>query len=153
MPQALLDKIKKASTFNEGYAFTEALAASELDLQWHSLSATAPLQDVDKFEADALKKTNLNLSEVPPRYRSSYFLHIWSNGYAAGYYAYTWTSMLENDAYSWFQENGGLSRANGQRFRDMILSKGNTEDLGKMFYNFRGHNPDIKPMLKKRGIL
>lgn len=153
MPQALLDKIKKASSFNQGYIFTEALAAAELDMQWHTISPGSPLQDVDQFEADALKKTNLNLSYVPPRYRSSYFLHIWSNGYAAGYYAYSWTSMLENDAFSWFQENGGLTRANGQRFRDMILSKGNTEDLGKMFFNFRGHNPDIKPMLKKRGLL
>jgi len=153
MPQTLLDKIKKASSFNQGYVFTEALAAADLDMQWHTLPAGLPLQDVDQFEADALKKTHLNLSYVPPRYRSSYFLHIWSNGYAAGYYAYSWTSMLENDAFSWFQENGGLSRANGQRFRDMILSKGNTEDLGKMFFNFRGHNPDIKPMLKKRGLL
>ena len=153
MPQSLLDRIKKASTFNQGYAFTEALAASELDMQWHTLPAKAPLQNVDKFEIEALKKTHLNLSEVPPRYRSSYFLHIWSNGYAAGYYAYTWTSMLENDAFSWFQENGGLTRANGQRFRDMILSKGNTEDLNKMFFDFRGHNPDIKPMLMKRGLL
>lgn len=153
MPQALLDKIKKAGTFNEGYAFTEALAAAALDMQWHTLPASAPLQDVDKFETDALNKTKLNLAEVPPRYRSSYFLHIWSNGYAAGYYAYSWTSMLENDAYSWFQENGGLTRANGQRFRDLILSKGNTEEYGKMFRNFRGHEPDIKPMLKKRGLL
>lgn len=153
MPQQLLDKIKKASTFNQGYEFTEALSAAELDLQWHTLAPNLPLQNVDQFEANALKKTKLDLYEVPPRYRSSYFLHIWSNGYAAGYYAYTWTSMLENDAYSWFEENGGLSRANGQRFRDMILSKGNTEDLGKMFYNFRGHQPDIKPMLRKRGLL
>jgi len=153
MPQALLDKIKKASSFNQGYIFTEALAAADLDMQWHTISPGSPLQDVDKFEAEALKKTNLNLSYVPPRYRSSYFLHIWSNGYAAGYYAYSWTSMLENDAFSWFQENGGLTRTNGQRFRDMILSKGNTEDLGKMFFNFRRHNPDIKPMLKKRGLL
>lgn len=153
MPQSLLDKIKKASSFNQGYEFTEALAAAALDMQWHTLPADAPLQDVDKFETDALRKTHLNLTEVPPRYRSSYFLHIWSNGYAAGYYAYSWTSMLENDAFSWFQENGGLSRANGQRFRDMILSKGNTEDLGKMFFNFRGHQPDIKPMLVKRGLL
>lgn len=153
MPQSLLDKIKKASSFNQGYEFTEALSAAELDMQWHTLPANAPLQDVNKFEAEALKKTHLNLTEVPPRYRSSYFLHIWSNGYAAGYYAYSWTSMLENDAFSWFQQNGGLSRANGQRFRDMILSKGNTEDLGKMFFNFRGHQPDIKPMLIKRGLL
>lgn len=153
MPQELLDKVKKAATFNQGYAFTEALAAADLDMQWHILPATAPLQDVDKFEIEALKKTHLNLSEVPPRYRSSYFMHIWSNGYAAGYYAYTWTSMLENDAFSWFQENGGLSRKNGQRFRDMILSRGNTEDYNKMFLDFRGHAPDINPMLKKRGLL
>ncbi|WP_316821072.1 M3 family metallopeptidase [Pedobacter gandavensis] len=153
MPQQLLDKIKKASTFNQGYEFTEALSAAELDLQWHTLAPGLPLQNVDQFESNALKKTKLDLYEVPPRYRSSYFLHIWSNGYAAGYYAYTWTSMLENDAYSWFEENGGLTRANGQRFRDMILSKGNTEDLGKMFFNFRGHQPDIKPMLAKRGLL
>jgi len=153
IPQELLDKIKRSGTFNEGYAFTELLAASELDMQWHMLSATDPLQDVDKFEAAALAKTKVNLPEVPPRYRSSYFLHIWGNGYAAGYYAYTWTSMLENDAYSWFEENGGLTRANGQRFRDMILSKGNTGDYGQLFKAFRGHDPDIKPLLKKRGIL
>jgi len=153
MPQALLDKIKKAATFNQGYTLTEALAAAELDMQWHTLPAGSKLQDVDKFEAQALKTTKLNLPQVPPRYRSSYFLHIWSNGYAAGYYAYTWTSMLENDAYSWFQENGGLSRQNGQRFRDMILSRGNTENYGKMFKAFRGHEPDIKPLLRKRGLI
>jgi len=153
MPQALLDKIKKAATFNQGYAFTEALAAASLDMQWHTLPANSPLQDADQFEAAALHKTKMDLPQVPPRYRSSYFLHIWGNGYAAGYYAYTWTSMLENDAYSWFQENGGLSRKNGQRFRDMILSQGNTESYDKMFHDFRGHEPDIKPMLRKRGLL
>jgi peptidyl-dipeptidase Dcp len=153
MPQALKDKIKKAAAFNQGYALTEALAASELDMQWHTLPAGSPLQNVDTFETTALNKTHLNLSQVPPRYRSSYFLHIWSNGYAAGYYAYSWTSMLENDAFAWFQEHGGLSRANGQRFRDMILSKGNTENYGVMFRNFRGQDPDIKPMLKNRGLV
>ncbi|RZK75997.1 MAG: peptidyl-dipeptidase Dcp [Pedobacter sp.] len=152
MPQALVDKIKKASAFNQGYSLTETLAAAALDMQWHKLTANDPLQDVDKFEVAALKKTGLALSYVPPRYRSSYFLHIWANGYAAGYYAYLWTEMLDNDAYSWFEENGGLSRVNGQRFRDMILSRGNTEDYGKMFRNFRGHAPDITPMLKNRGL-
>lgn len=152
MPQVLVDKIKKASAFNQGYSLTETLAAAALDMQWHKLTANDPLQDVDKFEAAALKKTGLALSYVPPRYRSSYFLHIWANGYAAGYYAYLWTEMLDNDAYSWFEENGGLSRVNGQRFRDMILSRGNTEDYGKMFRNFRGHAPDITPMLKNRGL-
>lgn len=152
MPQALIDKIKKADTFNSGYNLTENLAACRLDMQWHTLSANAPLQDADKFEKESLKKTNLDLSEVPPRYRSTYFSHIFSGGYAAGYYSYLWTDMLEEDAYSWFRENGGLTRANGQRFRDMILSRGNTEDYGKMFKAFRGHDPDIKPMLRSRGL-
>jgi peptidyl-dipeptidase Dcp len=153
IPDALVAKIKNAGTFNQGYALTEILAAADLDMQWHTISADAPEQNVDKFEIDALKKTHLNLSYVPPRYRSSYFLHIWSNGYSAGYYAYLWTEMLDDDAYSWFEENGGLTRANGQRFRDMVLSRGNTIELGKMFRDFRGHEPDIKPMLKKRGLV
>jgi peptidyl-dipeptidase Dcp len=152
MPQELIDKIKKASTFNEGYAFTEVLAAHNLDLQWHSLPANAPLQDVDKFEADALHKTGLDLPQVPPRYRSSYFNHIWNSGYSAGYYAYSWTEMLAHDAYAWFEEHGGLTRENGQRFRDMILSRGNTIELGKMYRDFRGHDPEIRPLLKARGL-
>jgi peptidyl-dipeptidase Dcp len=153
MPQALVDKIKKAGTFNQGYALTEALGGDAIDMAWNTLSADNAKQDVDKFEVASLQKTGLNLSEVPPRYRSSYFLHIWSNGYAAGYYAYAWTEMLDDDAFSWFQENGGLTRANGQRFRDMILSKGNTENYGDMFKAFRGHNPDIHPMLVSRGLV
>lgn len=153
MPQALVDKIKKAATFNEGYALTEILAAADLDMQWHTIAPGQPLQDVDKFETEALRKTHLDLHEVPTRYRSSYFLHIWSNGYAAGYYAYLWTEMLDDDAFQWFKENGGLTRANGQRFRDMILSRGNTEDLAKMFRDFRGSEPNIRPMLENRGLV
>ncbi len=152
IPDELVTKIKNAGTFNQGYALTEVLAAADLDMQWHTLKADAPQQDVDKFETEALKKTHLDLGYVPPRYRSSYFLHIWGNGYAAGYYAYLWTEMLDHDAYAWFEEHGGLSRENGQRFRDMILSKGNTEDYGTMFKAFRGHEPDINPMLKNRGL-
>ena len=153
MPQALVDKIKKAATFNQGYALTELLAAADLDMQWHALSADKPLQDVDKFEKDALHKTHLDLPQVPTRYRTSYFLHIWSNGYAAGYYAYLWTEMLDDDAYAWFKEHGGLTRENGQRFRDMILSRGNTQDLATMFRNFRGSDPNIEPMLENRGLV
>jgi len=152
IPAQLADKIKKAASFNQGYALTELLAAADLDLQWHALGTDNQPKDVDKFEAEALKQTKLDLPEVPPRYRSSYFLHIWSNGYAAGYYAYLWTEMLDDDAYAWFTENGGLSRKNGQRFRDMILSRGNTQDLATMYRNFRGHDPDIKPMLVNRGL-
>lgn len=152
IPQQLINKIKKASTFNEGYALTEAIAAASLDLQWHKLPADTTITDADAFEKYALHVTGLDLPQVPPRYRSSYFLHIWSNGYAAGYYAYQWTKMLEEDAYAWFEENGGLTRANGQRFRDMILSRGNTEDYNKMFADFRGHAPDIKAMEKNLGL-
>jgi peptidyl-dipeptidase Dcp len=153
MPQELVDKIKKSSTFNQGYALTELLAAAELDMQWHTIPAGDSIKNVDQFETNALNKTHLNLEQVPPRYRSTYFLHIWGNGYAAGYYAYLWTEMLDDDAYAWFEENGGLTRANGQRFRDMILSRGNTEDYNKMYKDFRGRAPEITPMLKKRGLL
>ncbi|SKB63530.1 peptidyl-dipeptidase Dcp [Daejeonella lutea] len=152
MPPSLLEKIKKAAAFNQGYAFTEVLAAHNLDLQWHSLKPGLPLQDVLKFEQEALTKTGLNIPQVPPRYRSTYFNHIWNSGYSAGYYAYSWTEMLADDAYSWFEENGGLTRENGQRFRDMVLSRGNTIELGKMYRDFRGHDPDIKPLLKSRGL-
>lgn len=152
MPQALVDKIKKAGTFNQGYALTEALAAAELDLQWHTVGVDGAPTDVDQFETAALNKTGLSLAQVPPRYRSSYFLHIWANGYAAGYYAYAWTEMLDHDAFQWFMEHGGLTRENGQRFRDMVLSRGNTEDYGKLFFDFRGHEPDIHPMLVFRGL-
>jgi peptidyl-dipeptidase Dcp len=152
MPQMLVDKIRKSQKFNQGYALTEILAAAELDMEWHTIPAGDSIKSVDNFETEALKRTNLNLSQVPPRYRSSYFLHIWANGYAAGYYAYLWSEMLDDDAYNWFREHGGMTLANGQRFRDMILSRGNTEDYNKMFYDFRGHKPDIKPMLEDRGL-
>ncbi len=152
IPQTLLDKIKNASSFNTGYRLTEAIAAASLDMQWHKLSAGQTVSDADEFEKNALHVTGLDLPQVPPRYRSSYFLHIWGNGYAAGYYAYQWTKMLEEDAFSWFKENGGLTRVNGQRFRDMILSKGNTEDYNKMFKAFRGHEPSIQSMQREMGL-
>ena len=152
IPQALIDKIKKASTFNEGYAFTEVLAAANLDLQWHTIPADTIINDVNDFEKKALEKTGLWVKEVPPRYRSSYFAHIFGGGYGAGYYSYQWTEMLCHDAYQWFEENGGLTRANGQRFRELILSKGNTMDYEKMYLNFRGKAPAIEPLLKARGL-
>jgi peptidyl-dipeptidase Dcp len=152
MPAVLVEKIKASQTWGQGYALGELLAASELDLQWHDLAADAPRQDVDTFEEAALKKTGTDFPNVPTRYRSSYFLHIWSNGYAAAYYAYQWTVMLDTDAYSWFEQNGGLTRANGQRFRDLILSRGHTLDYGPMFRAFYGKDPDVGPMLKHRGL-
>ncbi|HJW09538.1 MAG TPA: peptidyl-dipeptidase Dcp [Holophagaceae bacterium] len=152
MPQALVDKIKKAGTFNKGYGMTETIAAALLDMDWHSLGASAPKQDPDAFEAAALKKDRIDLSCVPPRYRSSYFLHIWGNGYAAGYYAYLWTQMLSDDSFEWFKEHGGLTRENGDRFRAMVLSRGNTIELDKMYRDFRGKNPTLEPMLVSRGL-
>jgi peptidyl-dipeptidase Dcp len=152
MPKALADKIRKSQTFNQGYLLGELLAAAELDMRWHSLSADAPRQDVDAFEAKALAAMGLDTADVPPRYRSSYFLHIWANGYAAGYYAYLWTEMLDDDVFSWFESHGGLTRQNGQRLRDMILSRGHTLDYGPMFKAFYGKDPDIGPMLKHRGL-
>ena len=152
MPPELAVRIKKAETFNRGYGMTEILAAAELDMQWHFLLPNVPLQQPDEFEKQALDKTHLNLSYVPPRYRSSYFSHIWQNDYSAGYYAYLWTEMLADDAYQWFDENGNLTRANGDRFRKMVLSRGNTEDLAKMYANWRGAPPSTKAMLKYRGL-
>jgi peptidyl-dipeptidase Dcp len=152
IPQALVDKIKRSQTFNQGYGNGEVLEAARLDLDWHSLPADAPRQNVDQFEAKSLAQSGFDTADVPPRYRSSYFLHIWSNGYAAGYYAYPWTRMLAQDAFAWFQAHGGLTRANGQRFRDLVLSRGNTEDYGEMYRSFTGHDPDIKPYLEYYGL-
>ena len=152
IPQDLVQKILAARTFNQGYEVGEALEAARLDLDWHSLPATAPRQDVDKFEADALAKGGFATDVVPPRYRSSYFLHIWSNGYSASYYAYAWTRMLGQDAFNWFESHGGLTRANGQRFRDMVLSRGNTQDLAAMYRGFTGADPSIQPYLDYYGL-
>jgi len=152
IPAALVDRIKAADKWGQGYALGELLAASQLDMQWHTLPAGTPKQDVDKFEVQALQKTGTDFPNVPTRYRSSYFLHIWNMGYQSGYYAYQWTVMLDDDAYAWFTAHGGLTRANGQRFRDLILSKGHTMDYGPMFRAFYGKDPDIGPMLEHRGL-
>jgi peptidyl-dipeptidase Dcp len=152
MPAELLEKIKKSDTFNKGYDTTELLAAAELDMVWHALPASAPLEKPDAFETQALEQTHLAISYVPPRYRSSYFAHIWGSGYAAGYYAYLWTQMLDDDAFQWFEDHGGLTRANGDRFRTMVLSRGNTEDLEKLYETWRGGKPSIEPMLKYHGL-
>jgi peptidyl-dipeptidase Dcp len=152
MPAELSAKLRKAQTFNQGYAFTELLAAAELDMQWHLLPADAPLQNPDEFEKAALEKTKLLIPAVPPRYRSSYFLHIWANGYAAGYYAYIWSEMLDDDAFDWFTQHGGLTRENGDRFRRMLLSRGNTQDLETMYEAWRGGPPKIDGLLRERGL-
>jgi peptidyl-dipeptidase Dcp len=152
MPAEMVEKIKRAKTFNQGYALTEYLAAALLDMEWHSLPADAPLQAPDVFEAAALKKHAIDLAAVPPRYKTTYFAHIWAGGYASGYYAYLWGEVLDDDAYAWFTENGGLTRANGQRFRDMLLAPGHTADPMELYRAFRGHDPDTAPLLRQRGL-
>lgn len=153
IPQALLDKIAAAGTFNQGYSTVENLASSNIDYEWHTISVDTKIEDAAAFEKNALNKHNLDaVNAVKPRYRSSYFSHIFNGGYAAGYYSYLWTDMLNYDAYQWFVENGGLTRENGQRFREMILSRGNTLDYDEMYKAFRGKEPSIKPMLDARGL-
>ncbi|CAA0147931.1 M3 family metallopeptidase [Tenacibaculum maritimum] len=152
IPDSLLKKIKEAGTFNQGYAIIENLCSSNLDMQWHTVSVATKITDIDKFEETALQKMNLKINEVPPRYRSTYFAHIFSGGYAAGYYSYLWTEMLSHDAYDWFKNNGLLTRKNGQKFREEILSKGNTMDYAEMYKIFAGRNPQTTPMLKARGL-
>ncbi|WP_128914834.1 M3 family metallopeptidase [Granulicella sibirica] len=153
MPSELVARLKKSETFNQGYAFTELLAAAELDMQWHLLTADAPLQDVDAFEKAALVTKKIDLEAVPPRYRSSYFQHIFAGGYSAGYYAYLWSEMLDDDAYSWFMQHGGMTRANGDRFRSMILSRANTQDLETLYETWRGGPPSIDGLLRQRGLV
>ena len=133
MPAELAAKLNNAATFNEGYDLAELVAAAQLDMQWHTQPAGTPLQDLGGFEAAALKKKGIALEAIPPRYSSSYFAHIWGGGYSAGYYAYLWSEMLNEKGFKWFEDHGGMTRENGERFRKMILSRGNTEDLQTMF--------------------
>jgi len=154
MPQTLVDKIKNAGKFNQAYSTAERLAADYLDLQWHKLSVDEPtVTDVDKFEQEALHKNGVDLPQVPPRYRSTYFNHIWNSGYESCYYSYMWTSMLENDAFYWFKEHGGLTRQNGQRFRDMVLTRSTRIPLDKLFRDFRGKDPSVTPMMIESGLM
>ncbi|HDU4711778.1 TPA: peptidyl-dipeptidase Dcp [Klebsiella aerogenes] len=152
MPDDLRDSMFRASTFNKGYDMSELLAAALLDMHWHCVTPQALPQDVDAFEQQSLREEQMDLAAVPPRYRSSYFSHIFGGGYAAGYYAYLWTQMLADDGYQWFVEQGGLTRENGQRFREAILSRGNSCDLEALYRDWRGHDPLIEPMLKNRGL-
>ena len=152
MPEALRDKMLRSTQFNKGYDMTELLSAALLDMNWHSLRADEQIDDVDTFETEAIHRESLDMDAVPPRYRSSYFAHIFGGGYAAGYYAYLWTQMLADDGYQWFVEQGGLTRENGQKFRDAILSRGNSTDLAELYRQWRGHDPLIEPMLVNRGL-
>jgi peptidyl-dipeptidase Dcp len=152
MPKELVEKIKKSHTFNQGFATTEYLEAALLDMAWHMLPADAPLQDAQSFEPEALKHYQVLLPEVPPRYHTTYFSHIWSSSYSASYYAYLWSEVIEDDAFAWFTEHGGMTRENGQRFRNMILAHAGTQDAAAMYRSFRGRDPQIEPLLEERGL-
>ncbi|HAS1038204.1 TPA: peptidyl-dipeptidase Dcp [Enterobacter cloacae] len=150
MPDALRESMLNATHFNKGYDMTETLSAALLDMNWHGIREA--VSSVEEFEKAALEKEGLALPAVPPRYRSSYFAHIFGGGYAAGYYAYLWTQMLADDGYQWFVGQGGLTRENGQKFREAILSRGNSTDLAELYRTWRGHDPKIEPMLENRGL-
>lgn len=152
IPSELADKIRQTSTFNQGYLTTEYLAAALLDLAWHSITPDTQITTIEDFEANALRHFHIDLPMVPPRYRSSYFDHIWNGGYAASYYAYFWSEVLADDAYQWFTEHGGLTRDNGDTFRYEILSRGNSSDLNQLYHDFRGRSPNIKALLERRGL-
>ena len=153
MPQALLDKVLATQKFNQGFATTEYLAASLLDQAWHQIGPEqAPeAEQVLDFEAKALKTAGVDFAPVPPRYRSSYFSHI-MGGYSAGYYAYIWSEVLDAESVEWFKENGGLKRENGDHFRQTLLSRGGSDDAMNLFRAFRGRDPDVKPLLVRRGL-
>ena len=152
MPASLVEKIKKAKTFNQGYTTTEYLASALLDMAWHSRPPGETPKDVNTFEKATLERVRVNLPQVPPRYRTTYFSHIWDAAYAAGYYAYYWSEVLDADAYGWFKENGGMTRKNGDRFRAMILSRGGSENVAAMYRAFRGRDPIVQPFLEERGL-
>ena len=152
MPQALIDKIKKASTFNQGFSFGEILAAANLDFNFHTLSEVKSDFNADTFEKESLQAQGLWMDNVPPRYRATYFNHIFAGGYAGSYYAYLWTEMLALDTGKWFDENGGLTPENGQRYRDMILSVGNTLDYKDAYKAFRGKDPSVDAILEGKGL-
>ena len=152
MPQEFVDKIQASSAFNEGFATSEYLAAALLDQAWHALGSDAAITDVAAFEAEALRAAGLDNPAVPTRYSSTYFAHTFSGGYDAGYYSYIWSEVLDADTVEWFKENGGLTRANGDRFRQRLLGVGGSKDPLEAFRDFRGRDADIQPLLDRRGL-
>ena len=153
MPKELLEKVLAAKKFNQGFATTEYLAASLLDQSWHQLQPEdVPGADgLIAFEAAALESAGVSLTTIPPRYRSTYFSHV-MGGYSAGYYSYIWSEVLDADTVEWFKENGGLKRENGDHFRKTLLSRGGSEKAMALFKNFRGAEPNIEPLLERRGL-
>jgi peptidyl-dipeptidase Dcp len=154
MPQALVDKITASERFNQGFATLEYLEASVLDWAWHAVAdgELGEDTDADGFEAAALEAAGVAFPLVPPRYRTGYFAHVFAGGYSAGYYSYIWSEVLDADSVEWFEENGGLTRANGDHFRRTLLSRGGSRDPLDAFRQFRGRDPRIEPLLERRGL-
>jgi peptidyl-dipeptidase Dcp len=153
IPAELLDRVLRARQFNQGFDTLEYLSAALLDLAWHSLAPDEIPSDPIAFEAEALRSFGVDLAAVPPRYRTPYFAHIWSGGYSASYYAYIWSEVLAADAFEFMQEKGGLTRENGDRFRSGILSRGNTQDPMEMYRAYRGGDPSVDALLRRRGLV
>ena len=154
IPGDLLDRVLSARTFNQGFATTEYLAATLLDLAWHQLGVgeTPAADGVLAFEEAALEAAGVAFAPVPPRYRTTYFSHIWSSGYSAGYYSYIWSEVLDADSVEWFKENDGLTRENGDHFRATLLSKGGSIEAMDLFRTFRGRDAEVEPLLRRRGL-
>lgn len=153
MPQELIDKLKATATYGQSYSLAENLAAVAIDMAWGMLPAGETVKDVDAFERDVLTRAGLDFALVPPRYRSAYYLHVFAGAYASGYYSYLWTEVLDHNVYDWFASHGGLTRQNGQRFRDEVLSRGNTAPVGTFFTTFTGlQEPDMLSLLRFRGL-
>ena len=154
LPAQVVERLNATESFNQGFATSEYLAASWLDQAWHSLRSTdgADAVDVAEFEAAALAEIGLDNPAVPTRYSSTYFAHIFSGGYSAGYYSYIWSEVLDADTVEWFRENGGLTRANGDRFRERLLGVGGSKDPLEAYRDFRGREAEIAPLLRRRGL-
>jgi len=153
IPTALLERVLDSVKFGQGYDTVEYLAAALLDMEWHMIGADANISDVAEFEQQALKKHGLDFAPIPPRYKSAYFSHTFAGGYSAGYYAYLWTEVFAADAFAHIQNKGGMTRENGDDFRQKILSIGNSKDLMQSYVEFRGQQPSTQALLKRRGLI
>jgi peptidyl-dipeptidase Dcp len=152
LPQALLDKVLASESFNQGFATTEYLAATLLDQAFHQIGPDQVPTDVMAFEAEALARFGVDFAPVPPRYRTPYFSHTFAGGYSAGYYSYIWSEVLDAASVQWLKDNGGLTRANGDHFRNTLLSRGGTRPALDLYRDFTGAEPDIQPLLLRRGL-
>ena len=153
IPQDLLDRVLAADKFNQGFEQTEYIAAAIVDQAWHQLTAEQlpPAEALRAFEKKVLVDSGMDFELVPPRYNTTYFSHI-MGGYSAGYYSYIWSQVLDADSVRWFEENGGLTRENGDHFRETLLSKGGSVDAMMLFRDFRGAEPSIEPLLNRLGL-